>query len=165
MPVSGVTPYLSIIPNATPITIAIIVTTMKSLPWGNLIELSSFFSVSLVSSGFSWLFSILWSQSVILEPRYKKTVFFFAYAKTKTQISCAVTAQMISAFVFATRIVQSLYFLNPIFQASSHLMLLYSPVCVGPGRKPRRPVFSQRGSFRCHMNLLARGNLSLFDQV
>ena len=23
---------------------------------------------------------------------------------------------------------------------------LYSPVCVGPGRKPRRPVFSQRGS-------------------
>ena len=32
-------------------------------------------------------------------------------------------------------------------QASSHLLLLYSPVCVGPGRKPRRPVFSQRGSF------------------
>ena len=26
-------------------------------------------------------------------------------------------------------------------------MWLYSPVCVGPGRKPRRPVFSQRGSF------------------
>ena len=33
----------------------------------------------------------------------------FAYAKTKTQI----TAKLISAFVFATRIVQSLYFLNP----------------------------------------------------
>ena len=31
-------------------------------------------------------------------------------------------------------------------QASSHLLWLYSPVCVGPGRKPRRPVFSQRGS-------------------
>ena len=30
--------------------------------------------------------------------------------------------------------------------ASSHLLWLYSPVCVGPGRKPRRPVFSQRGS-------------------
>ena len=28
-----------------------------------------------------------------------------AYAKTKTQISCAVTAQLISAFVFATWIV------------------------------------------------------------
>ena len=70
----------------------------------------------------------------------------FEYAKTKTQISFAVTAKLISAFVFATRIVQSLYFLNPKFQVSSHLLWLYSPVCVGPGRKPRRPVFSQRGS-------------------
>ena len=54
--------------------------------------------------------------------------------------------QLISAFVFATRIVQSLFYLNPKFQASSHLLWLYRPVCVGPGRKPRRPVFSQRGS-------------------
>ena len=34
------------------------------------------------------------------------------------------------------------------FQASSHLLWLHSPVCVGPGRKPRRPVFSQRGSYK-----------------
>ena len=34
----------------------------------------------------------------------------FAYAKTKTQISFAVTAKLISAFVFATRIVQSLFY-------------------------------------------------------
>ena len=27
---------------------------------------------------------------------------------------------------------------------------LYRPVCVGPGRKPRRPVFSRRGS--CYKN-------------
>ena len=71
----------------------------------------------------------------------------FAYAKTKTQISFAVTAKLISAFVYATRIVQFLYFLNPKFQASSYLLWLYSPVCVGPGRKPRRPVFSEGGSF------------------
>ena len=71
----------------------------------------------------------------------------FAYAKTKTQISFAVTAKLISAFVFATQIVQSLYFLNSKFQGSSYLLWLYSPVCVGPGRKPRRPVFSERGSF------------------
>ena len=38
------------------------------------------------------------------------------------------------------------YFLNPKFQASSHLLWLYSQVCVGPGWKPRRPVYSQRGS-------------------
>ena len=60
----------------------------------------------------------------------------FANAKSKTQISCAVTAQLISAFVFAIWIVQSLYYLNPKFQASDHLLWLYSPVCVGPGRKP-----------------------------
>ena len=71
----------------------------------------------------------------------------FAYEKTKTQISSTVTAKLISAFVFASRIGQSLYFLYAKFQASSHLVWLYSPVCVRPGRKPRRPVFSQRGSF------------------
>ena len=70
----------------------------------------------------------------------------FANAKTKTQISFAITVKLISAFVFATQIVQSLYFLNPKFQASSYLLWLYSPVCVGPGRKLRRPVFSERGS-------------------
>ena len=44
-----------------------------------------------------------------------------AYAKTKTQISFAVTAKLISAFAFATWIVQYLYFLNTKFQASSRL--------------------------------------------
>ena len=72
----------------------------------------------------------------------------FCICVTMTQISFAVTAKLISAFVFATRIVKSLYFLNPKFQASSHLLWLYSPVCVGPGRKPRRPLFSLRGSFK-----------------
>ena len=56
-------------------------------------------------------------------------------------------ADLISAFVFATRIVQFLFYLNPKFQASSLLLSLYRPVCVGPGRKPRRPVSSRRGSY------------------
>ena len=55
--------------------------------------------------------------------------------------------KLISAFIFATRIVQSLFFLNPKFQASRHILWLCSPVCVAPARKPRRPVFSQRGSY------------------
>ena len=42
-----------------------------------------------------------------------------AYAITKAQISCAVTAQLNSAIVFATQIVEPLFFLNPKFQASS----------------------------------------------
>ena len=67
----------------------------------------------------------------------------FEYAETKTQISFVVTAKLINAFVFATRIVQSFYFLNPNVQASSNLLWLYSPVCVGPGRRPRRLVSSR----------------------
>ena len=62
----------------------------------------------------------------------------FAYAKTKVQNSFAVTVKLISAFVFATRIVQFLFFLNPKFHVSSHLMYLHRPVCVRPGRKPQR---------------------------
>ena len=49
--------------------------------------------------------------NIINEPRHEKTG-VFAYAKTKTQISFTVTAKLISAFVFATRIVQFLYFLS-----------------------------------------------------
>ena len=33
------------------------------------------------------------------------------------------------------------------FQASYHFLRLHRPVYVGPGRKPRRPVFSRHGSF------------------
>ena len=53
--------------------------------------------------------------------------------------------------VATIRMVQSLYYLNPKFQASSHFLWLYSLVCVGPGRKPRRPVFSQRGSYNTYL--------------
>ena len=74
--------------------------------------------------------------------------------KTKTQIS---------AFVFATWIVQFLYFPNPKFQASSHLLWLYSPVCARPGRKPPRPVFSQRGSYEPHHEALSFGFPTRFD--
>ena len=45
----------------------------------------------------------------------RKPFFFVAYAKTKTQISFAVTAKLISAFVFAIRIEQSVYFLSTKF--------------------------------------------------
>ena len=52
----------------------------------------------------------------------------------------------------AIRIVQSLYYLNPKFQASSYRLWLYRSVYVRPGRKSRRPVFSQRGSDTyCHV--------------
>ena len=47
---------------------------------------------------------------------------------------------------FGTRIVKYPFYLNTKFHAPSHLLWLYSLVCGGPCRKPRRPVFSQRGS-------------------
>ena len=52
--------------------------------------------------------------------------------KTKAQIGFAVTVKLICTFIFATQIVQFLYFLNPKFPASSHLLYVYSSVCVGP---------------------------------
>ena len=61
-------------------------------------------------------------------------------------ISFAVTAKLISAFVFATWIVQSLFYLNTKFPASNNVLWLYSPVCVGPGLKPKLLVFSCTGS-------------------
>ena len=48
----------------------------------------------------------------------------------------AVTAKLISAFVFATRLEQFFFYLNPKFQDSSSFLGLYSSVYVGPGRKP-----------------------------
>ena len=41
---------------------------------------------------------------------------------TADQRLCSVTAKLIRAFVLAIRIVQSRYYLNPKFQASSHLL-------------------------------------------
>ena len=70
-------------------------------------------------------------------------IIYYVYAETKMQISCTVAMQLISALVFPIRIVQSLYYINPKFQASSHLILLYSPVCVAPGLKPLRPLLMQ----------------------
>ena len=47
-----------------------------------------------------------------------------------------IAALLISAFVFATRIVQSIFLINTKFQASIPIHRLYSPACVGPGRNP-----------------------------
>ena len=75
-------------------------------------------------------FEISGLMIVINEPHYEKTL-IFAYAKSKEQISCAVTAQLISAVVFTTWIVQSLFFLNPKFQASSRFLRLFVSDLVG----------------------------------
>ena len=83
----------------------------------------------------------------IIELRYEKTSILHMRKQRRR------SAKLISAFVFvfATWIVQSLYFRHTKFPASSHLVWFYSSVCVGRGRTPRRPVFSQRGSFNPYL--------------
>ena len=60
---------------------------------------------------------------LLCEPRYEKTGFLHMQKRRHRS-----AAQLISPFVFAIRIVQSLFYLNPKIQASSHLLWLYSPV-------------------------------------
>ena len=73
------------------------------------------------------------------EPRYENRL--FAYA---------ITAKLISAFVFATRMVQSLYYLNPKFQASRHLL---SDLVGNPedrfSHKEARMILIVEKSFNC----------------
>ena len=69
-------------------------------------------------------------------PHEKANNLHTVYAKTKAQISLAVTAKLISSVVFAAQLVQFLYFINSQFPASSHLQHLYSSVFVGPVQKP-----------------------------
>ena len=47
-----------------------------------------------------------------------------------------------------------------LLKSSSSFLSLYRPVCVGPGRKPRRPVLSRRGSY---WKYEGRYNLCVFD--
>ena len=74
----------------------------------------------------------------------------FPYAKTTTQISFAVTAKLISAFGF--RYKDCTFPLLPI-ELRNFKPLVNLCGCTawlvwdGPGQKPRRPVFSQRGSY------------------
>ena len=86
------------------------------------------------------------------EPHHEKTGFL--PMRKKMQISCAVTAQLISAFVFTTRIVQSHFYLYPKFQASSHFCDCTGRFVSDLVRNPRRPIFLRLGSYEPHLMLL-----------
>ena len=66
-----------------------------------------------------------------------------AYAKPKAQISCAVTAQLISAMDSKIHLLLKS---KKNFQASRLLLWLYRLVCVGPSLKLKLLVFSPEGS-------------------
>ena len=79
----------------------------------------------------------LFSFSVVLfEPPHGKT----NNLHMRKQNHRSVTAKLISAFVFATRIVHFLFYLNRKFHASCSFLCLYRSVCVRPVRKPHSSV-------------------------
>ena len=73
-----------------------------------------------IYAGLGYWFQVCFTTDRTLELRHEK----IAYAKTKAQISFAVTVKLIDAFVFATRVVQFL-FLNLKLPASSHLLCAF----------------------------------------
>ena len=68
------------------------------------------------------------------EPRSDKT----GYLHMRKQRRRSAAQLLISAFVFSTCIVQSYFYLNPKFKASSYLLWLHSLFCVGPGNTEDR---------------------------
>ena len=77
----------------------------------------------------------------------RKQTFCICENKDADQLRGNREADQRLCFRYSNCTIPLLYFLNTKFQASSHLVWLYSLVCVGPGGKPRRLVFSCRGSF------------------
>ena len=95
--------------------------------------------------------------------------------KDADQLCSSNCTLLISIFVFAIRIVQFLFFLNPKFPTSSYLLCLYSLVCFGPGRKSKLLVFSCTGSigdltnFRSSLtgmiNIFSGGNCAVYSSI
>ena len=73
----------------------------------------------------------------------RKPAFCICENKEADQLrsNCAADQRL---FFFAIRIVQYLYYLNPKFQASSHLLWLSDRFVSDLVGKPRRPVFSHK---------------------
>ena len=93
-------------------------------------------------------------KKVIYEPPHGKTNNL--HRRKQRRRSASRSAKLISAFVFATRIVQFLFYLNTKFQASSSFLCLCRPVCVGPVRNPHC-WFSHEAA---HISLFLTSNTS-----
>ena len=80
------------------------------------------FNVILILCYLGWFYAVFctaYSVVYYLSLVLRKPAFCICENKDADQLRG--TAKLISAFVFATRIVQSLYYLNPKFHASKHL--------------------------------------------
>ena len=89
------------------------------------------------------------------EPCSEKTCFMHICKNKGTdQLHSDSIAKQCLCFIYIYSVVQSLYFPNPKFKASGHLLWLYSSVYVRPGKKPRR----RRSSFEdaAHLSRVMR---------
>ena len=84
--------------------------------------------------------------------------------ENKSADQLRVTAKLISAFVFASLIVQFLFYLNPKFQASSSFLCLYRSFCVGPVRKPHC-WFSHEAAHLCFENRMLLSLCKIYIHV
>ena len=105
---------------------------------------------------------------VLNEPRCEKTGFLHMRKQRRRSASRlhevqGYTAKLISDFVLATQMVQSIYIVLPKSEISSQALAIFC-CCTAwfvtrPGRKPRRPVFSERGSklgYFCDASIMLR---------
>ena len=111
--------------NLTNVTLSLVENDIKRLHWSREEIIVCLYLLSAMY--FEKLILIVCEQRpvpelyILYELRHEKTNILHM-RKTKTQISFMVTAKLICAFVFAIRIVQYLYFLNPKFQVSSDFL-------------------------------------------
>ena len=84
---------------------------------------------------------------LLFEPRHEKTGFLPVRKQRRRSASQLCEADQRLCFRYSDSTIP-----RPKFQASSLFLRLHRPVYVGPGRKPRRPVFSRRGSFMQKVN-------------
>ena len=75
-----------------------------------------------------------------IEQEMRKHAFCTCENKGTDQLSCNCAADHHLCFCYTDSTIPLLP--KSTFQASSHLLCMYSPACVGPGRKLRRQVFS-----------------------
>ena len=87
------------------------------------------------------------TENVKYEPCHEKTGFCLCENKGADQLRGNHEADLISAYVFTTWIETSLFSLNPKFQASSLLLLLYVGLCCTWSAILQTVFFSHRGLY------------------
>ena len=87
-----------------------------------------------------------------LSPVMRKPAFCICENKGTDQLHGNRAAHQRLCFTAYTAQSLAFCFLNPKFQASSHLLWFYSLVCVEPGQKPQRQTFSRHVSFLTYRN-------------